>query len=53
MTGQQAVSTQASGRAAAGSSGRMIAGPRGPPGAVAPAVNPAPHMRVPYRTGIS
>jgi len=51
MTAQQAVSTQASGRAVAGSSGRMIAGRRDPASAFAPAVNPAPRKRVPYRTG--
>lgn len=42
MTAQQTVSTQASGRAAAGSSGRMIAGRGGPAGAFARAVNPTP-----------
>ena len=39
MTAQEAVSTQTSGRAATGSSGRMIAGRSGPAGAFAPAVN--------------
>ena len=51
MTAQQAVSTQASGRAATGSSGRVIAGRSDPAGAFVSAVNPIPPHAVPYRTG--
>ena len=42
MTTQQTVSTQATGRAAAGSSGRVIAGRSGRACVFAPAVNPPP-----------